>query len=668
MPASESPPAARKSTDQTSTVRTPNHRRSQSAANALDSPLKQVNLSDTQESLAKPKLKVVSLYESLFTNEEPHPPGFWVEFFLLPVNVGELERVLNKAHPLSNHTETVQTVVFGAVANIGQANGKDLPIDIIKNALLILQTILKAVLKPDVANESASGTSSGANLNNGGTAKPKGKSKKGKSKRSAMAPPQQTPLQTLVGLEKAHAVLDELTSSVLNLLRRTSNPDVVTFAVDFMFHTAPILQGTQLSGLYTTKNFFAALLNVVNSLSNREVAYTAIKTIGILTALNVYDDDGVPVYQQRISDYVDEAVMIKMIALFQRAFAKDPVLQNQSSWSSGLFSWIKGTTQADSISSSDEGPYLLPLFFFVLHNPIFCSLFASSPTFVSVMEYFAPQLSNLGRSQLQHANSWIAVVLLKQVVDNEFPKLVDESQCSIIRIDAPKMGLDLSRRTPLAGILDLAQVGLRTGAASIKYYRDPNTPQLKNTVPSSPGKASSNNKHKPLADWELLDQFAVLLYQACAHLVQTRTLWQNYNWTGLFKFLLGLVKYILNNIENTGSDIVTPILSKLINVLVGITLSRDLLDEEDWTYMLYTVVKMPQLFADLAKVPSIDQLPAIAAARAMTAQYDLDKNKPDLATIVKQGNYAAGMNLLEPLRPISLHHPMVKKAVLANVR
>lgn len=672
MPASESPPSARTSTDKASNVRTPNHRRSQSAASVLDSPLKQVNLSETQEPQAKPKLKVVSLYESLFTNNEPHQPGFWVEFFLLPVNVGELERVLNEAQPLSNHTETVQTVFFGAVANLSQANGKELPKDIIKNALLILQEVFKAVLQPNALNNNSdANATNNTNSSNGNSSKSKskGKSKKGKAKRSAIAPPQQTPLQTLVGLEKAHTVLDELTSSVLNLLRHTSNPDVVTYAADFMFNTAPILQGTQLSGLYTTKNFFAALLNVVNVLTNREVAYTAIKTIGILTALNVYDDDGVPVYQQRISDYVDEAVMIKMIALFQRAFSKGPAQQTQNTWSSGLLSWFKGATSGEdsSVSSSDEGPYLLPLFFFVLHNPIFCSLFVSSPTFISVMEYFAPQLSHLAKSHHQHADSWIAIALLKQVVDNDFQKLVDESQSAIIRIDAPKLALDLSRRTPLAGILDLAQVGLRAGAASIKHYRDPKHAQNKNSVPPSPGKVSLSDGHKPHTDWELLDQFAGLLYQACAHLVQTKTMWQNYNWTGLFKFILGLVKYILNNIENTGSNIVTPILTKLVNVLVGVTLSRDLLDEEDWTYMLYTVVKMPQLFADLAKVPSLDQLPAIAAARAMTAQYDLDREKPDLAVVVKQGSYAAGTNLLEPLRPMSLNHPMVKKAVLANV-
>jgi len=540
----------------------------------MESPLKQVN----SEPLAH-QPKVVTLYNRLF--EPGHSPGYWVEFFLLKANPDELARVL-RADPqrFVTQPETVHTLVRAAVANLGA----DLPPDIVGNALQVLSTVVGVTL-----DLHAAGSFPGVSV-----------------------------IQTLTGIENASAVFDDLTSKVLALLY-AANRQLVGETTAFVLHVARKLWGTQISALFSTKNFFAALIAIIDRQIDDSAAVNALLCIGALTALNIYDDDGASVYKQRLNDYVDEAVMTKILALAQHELIPTGQPAPDQSVFSWVSSWFDRPAQAPQEQQAAEKPsVVLPLFLFTVHNSVFSSQFAASPALPALIS------SSVGRPP---SHEWLALLTMRTLVDSDFNELTDPKLQAIIRLYTPKLVLDTSRRVPLAGILDFAAVILGSAADAD-------------------------------ADIALIGQAADLVYQVCAQMVATTTIW-TYNWTQLWRKVLKAVKALVRGPEPA-------VISRLLTVLVGMALRRDLLEEEDWRALLFVVVQNKKLFEDVAaKFPALASQPALTAARNMTAQYELSPEQPDFVLIQRQGGLA-GRVIGEKLRPFSASLPAVKRAVRAE--
>lgn len=538
------------------------------------SPLQQVNV----ESAPHFKLKVESLYERLF-NEKSHDAGYWIEFFLLPLNKQHLSKVLRAAAPLNKHEETVQTLVMAAVANLEPRFSTS----IIINALGVLEVVFREAL--DLSADT----------------------------------PTTSVVHVLVGIDRASKVFDELTSKLLVFLNHKS-PNVVHAAIGTVLGIARSSWGTQLNTLFATKNFFASCIALIDTYVDRDIALQAFSAIGVLTALDVYDvyDNGSSIYLQRINDYVDEAVMVKIIALAQRSLSHTKIstvasttAENQrlSSWFTNWFS--KSAERIDVCNEKD--PYenvpelnYLSLHFFILHNSMFAQGFASSPALITLITSSVTEFESSKKSGKSFDQSWLNLLILRHLLDNEFDILVENARAVPIRIEASKLASNTSQRVPLAGILDLLQVGLR----SFGCQKKPNT--------------------------VLLEQLARVLKLACRNIVNSKIYWKYY-WPQLWKTSLGLIKHL--SVKSVSSSAV----SELLNSLVGLASHRDIIDEENWTFLVYSILQNADLITQITEAfPELTTSPCVVAAKAMIAQYELSKNHPDLVMIVKQGILAAG--------------------------
>lgn len=539
-----------------------------------ESPLQQVNV----ETAPHYKLKVDTLYELLF-NKEPHDAGYWIEFFLLPVNKQRLSKVIRAAAPLDKHEETVQTLVMAAIANLEP----HLSHRIIVNALGIIEVVFGEALDLSAGTPTAS------------------------------------VVHVLVGIDRASRVFDDLTSGLLRFLNHKS-PEAVNAAIGAVLVIARSSWGTQLNTLFASKNFFAASVFLIDKYVDHDIALRAFSAIGVLTSLDVYDvyDNGSSIYLQRINDYVDEAVMAKIIALVQRSFSENNKAsvtsradgnQKLSSWFSSWFSSTPEPTDGGAEANLYENNaelISLSLHFFILHNSMFAQGFASSPALITLIVNSVTVFENSMKSVKCYDQTWLILLVLRHLMETEFDVLVDNTQAVPIRLEASKLALDSSRRVPLAGILDLLQVGLR----AVGSHKKPNT--------------------------NLLEQLARLMKLACKNIVQSKNSWK-YHWPQLWKANLSLIKHL------SAKSVSPSAVIELLNSLVGLASHRDILDEEDWTFLVYNIVQHANLLNQVTEAfPELAMSPCVVAAKAMVAQYEISKDHPDLAMVVKQGLLAAG--------------------------
>ena len=603
----------------------------------LDSPLEQVNSETSMQYTSK----IVTLYQQLFTKDNLNvEKGFWVEFFLLPANKIELQKILRASAPLYKHSEAVQLVVAQSISILetSHAGSKKKPVKNennelsrvsekieVRNALIVLEVVFTEALYQIKDHDQL--------------------------------------IQTLVGIQDSDKKFDDLITSILMLIQHGSLEEVSP-AVLFILNVARASAGTTFCSIFTSRNFFAALIRVIGSFAfNRQVSANALAAIGILSAINKYDEDNPCIYQQRISDFIDDGLMANIIILSQHELKAYISVFGESSTPSSEetkspFGWLASiigdkqnkpeNSPLNSMYKDYNWPLMLPIYDFVCHNSVFAQLFVASPALISLIEatslamVLSRKTKNVNKFLKMRSHIWLGVLTLRHLIETTPQQLINtdlKSQITV-RIQASKFhtGVDRSLRLPMEGIFDLVQCGLR----SVGLKRSSSSSNARLTASPGTARSTTNTTSGNLdVDWKLLEQLFITVYQAFVYFENSKYILE-YGWTQMFQTMCSFIKHwVVEPIDSRAEHA----LGLCTNLLAGIVLRRDLLPEEEWSFLFFKLVRNPKLF-ELTQ----ERFPALKASSqtafkvitSMTMQYNTDTDNPDLSAILKQAVFVAG--------------------------
>lgn len=464
------------------------HKRTES----VNSPLKQTNTGPIVY-----EAKIVQLYERLFDETVRKPPGFWVELFILPVDAEALVKTLEVRNPLSDYSLCVRLLVQQAVSYLklsayARTHSKAKQPGVTGSDAIIVENTLQTL--QIVFTEAVEQLKSSDLL-----------------------------VQTLTSDTHGDTLFNELGVTLLMLLQHGDLRDA-TAATKFVRIISQSASGTRIVVMLTSKNFFAPLIRVLGAFPHKPVALDALIAIGILTAVNRFEFDAAPVYQQRIGDFVDETLMMGIVAQFQHELRAYVLIEStlypsqpENTWMNRSLGWFASLVNKDDkqntkvekttdIKKADfTWPIMLPLYEFVAHNSIFAQLFASSPAMGKLIEVsalaavFVRRSRSKKRRSLLKAHIWLGTLTLRRLVETCPLQLVDEGLRMQIRVLGSKNSNDTSRRLFVEGIFDFVQSALRNlgvDRSNIRRQSSPNPTNSLSTpsssVPSSPGPSTKS--------------------------------------------------------------------------------------------------------------------------------------------------------------------------------
>lgn len=391
------------------------------AAPSSTSPLVQVNVGNV-----KHKPKVVALYERLLT-EDSQQPGYWVEFFLLPVARNEL---LAKLRELSNEeliskAPTLQTLMAAAVTNLQSDD-----VFLQSNTLEIMQVVFRVLLFD-----------------------------KKLSSRDVIT--------ALAGLDRIDHMMDQLTDSLLMLLSGQLSHKTVLF----LSIVAAGSTGTSLASYFGYKNFFTPLIMFIDARpTGSPEQVDAFLAIGILANLNKFNDS-VDVYLQRINDFVDQDIMSKLITA-----TKGPLdncrydyvysLTAKPSWLGWFGQPAAPAKPLADLPQSPEIAILMPLYEFAVHNDVFAVKLVTMTSEFRVLIELSSHLVQNQTNVRTPIYARLVLLMFRKFVESPtvFAQLVNpenKAEYEISQQRAPPLERDATPRLPLAGILDIIQCSLR---------------------------------------------------------------------------------------------------------------------------------------------------------------------------------------------------------------
>lgn len=372
------------------------------------------------------KPKVVALYERLFT-EDSLQPGYWVEFFLLPVARNELIATLRgpSVEEIVSSASAIQLLMAAAIANLQSGD-----VFLQSNTLEILQIVFRVLLFD-----------------------------KQLSSRDLIT--------VLAGLDRIDDTFDSLTDALIKLLSSKLSHRTVLF----LSVLAAGSSGISLATYFGQKNFFTPLIVFIDSYSTASLEQVdAFLAIGILANVNKFDDSA-DQYLQRISDFVDPEVMCKLIRaayvpLDECRYDYVYATTNKPSWLSWFGSPAAPAKPLADLPQSPDIAVLLPLYEFSMHNDMFAGKLVTLKGEFRVLVELASHLMQNQTNSRTPVYARLVLLMFRRFVESPavFKLLMNgRNKCEfqISQQRSPPLERDTTPRLPLAGILDTVQCSLR---------------------------------------------------------------------------------------------------------------------------------------------------------------------------------------------------------------
>ncbi|KAI5815808.1 hypothetical protein BZA77DRAFT_315217 [Pyronema omphalodes] len=472
----------------------------------------------TQDARPSFQPKIVSLYESLFADDEDdealeeRSEGFWTEFFLLKPYPAGLEALIAPLRPDELlHHHPVTRLIFERCVSAFRA-GKA-PMD--EFALDTLQVFLREVLKKRFMNLSSD------------------------------------VIALLTGLHNIDAVFTDFVAGLEMVIRNGRTTELRKKAIQVALEIACGAFQTGLLSYFTHRDLFPALMKFINDPDTADFTYEPFVLLGILANYNKFEFQNP--YQLRFDDFVNEGAIKRMVAEVGSssiALRADYIaIQDDmpEGWSLntvlsyvGLNILTGGQGKSKSPPPTATNPdgsklsfgdlpnaragMLLATYDWVNANKLFCHNFLNyqaednkeSPisTYLSLTSYLLHHAHRSDRSTL-YANLNLTVLRLFLEDPSLSKRLASDdlkSQVRLCRQKAPLLPVVRSKRPLLCAILDLLSDGI------------------------------SHNLRKRL-DVDLYISLIGVCQRAISFLIRTRTRLQ-YHWSELFKSVLGLIKFL----------------------------------------------------------------------------------------------------------------------------
>ncbi|KAI5800850.1 hypothetical protein FPQ18DRAFT_316482 [Pyronema domesticum] len=522
----------------------------------------------TQDARPNFQPKIVSLYESLFADDEDdealeeRSEGFWTEFFLLKPYPPGLEALIAPLRPDELlHQHPVTRLIFErcvAAFRAGRA-----PMD--EFALDTLQIFLREVLKKRFMNLSSD------------------------------------VIALLTGLHNVDAVFTDFVAGLETVIRNGRTTELRRKAIQVALEIACGAFQTGLLSYFTHRDLFPALMKFINDTDTADLTYEPFVLLGILANYNKFEFQNP--YQLRFDDFVNEGAIKRMVAEVGSssiALRADYIaIQDDmpEGWSlNTVLSYVGLNILAGGQSKPKSSPpaatnpdgsklnfvdlpnaraaVLLATHDWVNANKLFCHNFLNyqvddnkeSPisAYLSLTSYLLHHAHRSDRSTL-YATLNLTVLRLFLEDPSLSKRLVSDdlrSQVRLCRQKAPLLPVVRSKRPLLCSILDLLSDGI------------------------------SHNLRKRL-DVDLYISLIGVSQRAISFLIRTRTRLQ-YHWSELFKSVLTLIKFLTQYAGDLkGLARVNQLLDSAVNLLTLALCSGELFlpDAEAYDDIFYKLVE-----------------------------------------------------------------------------
>ncbi|KAK7207475.1 hypothetical protein BZA70DRAFT_271410 [Myxozyma melibiosi] len=314
---------------------------------ALVSPLVRVERGSLQP-------KIIGLYQALF-KEGATPPendGFWVEFFLLKANMSVLSVIISSLPPdsLLQSQATTKAIFTRAVRFLGDKNP-----NAVKNALDTLHILVREVLAKPLTSSDI--------------------------------------ITVLVGLDQVDREFMEFVARLELLMRRGATPELRSTALHTSLSIVCGAYRTSLINYFLHRDIFPALIQIMYDKHTTKYTFEAFVLLGVLSSydrMQAYNP-----YQTRLSDFVDEAVMQKIVVAIGKscrnareeylAVADDSV--DQFSFES-LLSYTEIARRAKNAFSQQDQESKISKEFAAL-PPLSATVLLATSNFVHANKFFA---------------------------------------------------------------------------------------------------------------------------------------------------------------------------------------------------------------------------------------------------------------------------------------
>jgi len=220
--------------------------------------------------------KIVQLYDALFKEDGEedieHPEGFWREFFLLRPDRPSLQGILGSLSPddlIALQSQTRQ-IFARAVTALKQGGGI---VDL--HALETLTTFFAAILLKKYTN------------------------------------PSSDIIAVLAGLDQIDAVFTEFVAALDNTIRNGKSLDVRQRAVEVVLSITSGAYQTSLLTYFIQRDMFPAIMKFIQDSDDPARVTHPFILLGLLANYNKFEFQNP--YQQRLGDFVNEAVIQKII-------------------------------------------------------------------------------------------------------------------------------------------------------------------------------------------------------------------------------------------------------------------------------------------------------------------------------------------------------------------
>ncbi|KAF2478968.1 hypothetical protein BDY17DRAFT_257459 [Neohortaea acidophila] len=482
--------------------------------------------------------KVVGLYRNLFPeiDDDERAEGYWKELFLLRPEITRLREILADTGPdfLLSIQHQSQQLLIHAIAQIrsGEQSGTE-------NALDTLAVFFSVVLAKKYTN------------------------------------PSSDIIEVLAGLDDVDAVFTELVTTLDHCIKDGGSYEIRQKAVRTTLAVVSGAYQTVLVSYFINRDFFPALMKLVNQLQHPPDAAEPLLLAGLLANYNKFEVQNQ--YSVRFADFVHDEAMKSIIQAISSTSAnlrqQYIVIQDDTpiAWSvSGTLSYVGLGKLAGAKPASPVLPEpqqrellaeqpgleistLLTLYDFVLCNKLFSHHFVTTPSldgsqpppfsmFVSFNSYL---YQHAFRSSRASTYAYLTLlVLLILVEDTTTAKLLSETSAPVrlCRQRPPLLPAINGERTYATAIIDLLTDGI------------------------------NHNLRKKL-DSNFYLQSLIVLSRLLTYLAKTRTKF-TYHWSELWRSLLSFVRFLTAYEEDVrrlsrATEVVHALMDVLIIALTG---------------------------------------------------------------------------------------------------